>query len=110
MAEMRTEMKHLQELLQDEQLRHRIVEAPNQRHAARLLNEAGEEKGYEFGEEWLNEVFVDLRLARAPGRPSEGELMELARTYMVEETPPKLCHTESCGGGHDACCAERDWE
>jgi hypothetical protein len=104
MAEGLKPMKQLQELLQDEQLRQRLSRAEDEREAVRLLSEAGAEKGHEFGKDWLTDVIVDIKVARPPAALGEHELMELARTYMEPDTPPKLCHTYSCGGHPQTCC------
>ena len=97
-------MKQLQELLQDDHLQEQVLAAKNQQEATRLLHRAAEGKGMKLSEHWLNDVFVDVKLTRWPGTFTEQELMLLASTRMMSDTPPKLCHTDSCGGHPGSCC------
>jgi hypothetical protein len=66
--------------------------------------EAGERRGYSFSEAWISGLFVDVKLTRWPPTLTEQELMLIASSVRTQDTPPKLCHTESCGGGHAGCC------
>ena len=104
MTESLRPMKQLQDVLEDEDLRARIVGASTEGEVAHLLKEAGIAKGYWFSDVWLSEVFVDVKVARAPAAFSEDELMQLASTRIWSDTPPRLCHTDSCGGHPAQCC------
>jgi hypothetical protein len=97
-------MKQVQELLQDEGLRRQIVEARDDSEVTKLLVSAGEPRGYQFAEDWLHELFEDVRLNRTTTPFRDDELLELASTFNVANTPPMLCHSDSCGGGHKGCC------
>lgn len=96
-------MKQLQELLQDEGLRREIAQAPDEGQVTQMLNDFGRERGFHFDKSWLRDVLVDVKVARQP-TITEEELMALSSTYMMSDTPPMLCHTESCGGRHAGCC------
>lgn len=104
MAEKQTAMKQLQELLQDPQLRQRVQAASDEKAVLQLLVSAGAAKGYTLTAQWLTQAFDDVRLARKPTALTEKELSHLASTYMMSDTPPKLCHTDSCGGHPGSCC------
>jgi hypothetical protein len=98
-------MKELQELLQDEKLCVRIEEAGDAGAITELLNSAGAERGFSFKQDWVADLLIDVKAARGPAAPTMEELRTLASTYMMPaDTPPKLCHTESCGGNHAGCC------
>jgi hypothetical protein len=104
MAEKNTPMKQLQELLQDEKLRQQIQAGSDEKAVLQLLVSAGAAKGYQLNAQWLKQAFDDVRLARRPTALTDKELSHLASTYMMSDTPPKLCHTDSCGGHPDSCC------
>jgi hypothetical protein len=103
MAEKAEEMQQFQELLQDEGLRSQVTAANDVQEVSRILNGAGEPKGYRFEDEWLTQLFDDVQLTR-PKTFTEQELMLLASTHLEMWSQPKLCHTESCGGHAGACC------
>jgi hypothetical protein len=104
MAEPAETMKQLQELLQDEELRRRVQAASDEPEVGRILNEAGGSKGYSFDSDWLQELFVDVKLTRWPPTLTEQELLLLASRRVAADTAPKLCHTDSCGGHPRDCC------
>ena len=104
MAEKNRPMKQLQELLQDEKLRQQIQAGSDEKAVLQLLVAAGAAKGYELTAQWLKEAFDDVRLARNPTALTDKELSHLASTFRMADTPPKLCHTESCGGHPGSCC------
>ena len=104
MAEDKTPMKVLQELLQDNSVRQKVQSASDDQQVINVLVSAGATKGHKLDKEFLKQAFDDVKLARHPDRLSEEELSKLASTYMMPSTPPKLCHTESCGGHGDRCC------
>ena len=97
-------MKELQELLQDERLRAEVANAEDEGAILQIVNEAGKDKGYQFTDDWMNGLLDDVKLNRTLGHIGEDELMELASTFNVADTAPKLCHTDSCGGTHGGCC------
>ena len=98
------QMKQIQELLQSADLRQRVQAATNEGEAAKLVSDAGVSKGYPLNEAWVRQAFDDVKLARKPASLTDGELQELASTHLMSDTPPKLCHTDSCGGNHPGCC------
>ena len=104
MAKQNTPMKQLQELLQDEKLRQQVQAASDENAVLQLLVSAAAAKGFELNARWLKQAFDDVRLARKPTALTDKELSHLASTFMMASTPPKLCHTESCGGHPDNCC------
>ena len=97
-------MLDLRRLLQDDGLRAKILEARNQKEVAKILNTAGKSDGISFTSDWLNAVFVDVKSTRGPDTFTEQELMLLGNGPLEGDTAPKLCHTDSCGGGHAGCC------
>jgi hypothetical protein len=97
-------MKELQELLQDEQLCARIEGAKDADEITSLLNSAGSEQGFRFKPDWVANLLTDVKIARGPVAPTLEELRTLASTRMMSDTPPMLCHTDSCGGNHAGCC------
>ena len=97
-------MKRLQELLEDERLCARIENASDVADITKLVNVAGEEKGFDFREEWIADVIVDIKVSRGPLAPTLDELRQLAMPTRPMESAPKLCHTDSCGGHPDSCC------
>ncbi len=99
-----TQMKQLQELLQNAELRHKVQSASDEHTAAKLLSDAAASKGYALSKGWIKQVFDDVKLARLPASLSDRELQDLASTFRMADTPPKLCHTDSCGGNHPGCC------
>ncbi len=98
------EMKQLQELLQSGELREKIRSASDESMAAKLVSEAAAKKGYKLSETWIHQAFDDVKIAREPAHLTEAELHKLASTMMSSDTPPMLCHTDSCGGRHPGCC------
>jgi hypothetical protein len=104
MAEQVETMVQLREVLQDEDLRRQLQAARDEQEVSRLLNGAGERQGYTFGETWIRDLLVDVKSTRWPPTFTEQELLILASRSMVADTAPKLCHTDSCGGGHGGCC------
>jgi len=103
MAERLETMKQLRELLQDDRLRRRIQFASDEEEVGKILNDAGGSKGWSFDPDWLNDVFVDVKVTRWPPTFTEQELLLLS-SQGPADTAPKLCHTDSCGGGHSGCC------
>jgi hypothetical protein len=97
-------MKQLRELLQDEDLRHRILVASDEQEVGQLLNDAGGSRGWSFDPDWLGELFVDVKITRWPPTFTEQELLLLSSQGVRADTAPKLCHSDSCGGGHSGCC------
>lgn len=97
-------MKELQELLQDEKLCARIEAASDAEEITKLLNSAGAEGGVRFKPDWVADLLLDVKSTRGPAAPTMEELKTLASTRMMSETPPMLCHTDSCGGNHAGCC------
>lgn len=104
MSERHAPMKELQELLRDEELCARIERSSDADQVTELLNAAGAEHGYRFERPWVADLLIDVKAARGPAVPTRDELKTLASTYMMSDTPPKLCHTDSCGGNHPGCC------
>lgn len=98
-------MVDLRTLLQDEGLRAKLLEAPDEKAVGRLLNTAGKRHGYSFPADWLGDLFVDVKSTRWPSVFTEQELLLLASSSMeCDTTSAKTCHTDSCGGGHAGCC------
>jgi hypothetical protein len=104
MAERNEPMKQFQELLQDDGLRQRIQGARDEQELAKVINSAGDRHGFKFEDRWVTDLLDDVKLTRWPPTFTEQELMLLASTYMNADTAPKLCHSDSCGGGHAGCC------
>ena len=97
------QMKQLKDLLQSPAARKRIRSAPTEAAAIKALQSLGAKEGYRFGNRWVKEVFEDIKLART-FKLSERDLVTLAGRGSVGSTAPKLCHSDSCGGGHQGCC------
>jgi hypothetical protein len=97
-------MLDLRKLLQDEGLRAKLLDARDQKDVGRLLNAAGKSQGYSFPADWLGDLFVDVKSTRWPNVFTEQELQLLGTGPLVGDTAAKLCHTDSCGGGHAGCC------
>lgn len=104
MSEKASQMNDLQSLLQNEELRREIEGARDTDQVTELINKAGEREGFKFEPQWLDEVYVDIKTARKPATFTQEELLELASTVNTMASAPKLCHTDSCGGGHAGCC------
>lgn len=104
MSKSHAPMKELQELLQDEKLCARIEGASGVEEITKLLNAAGAAGGVKFTPDWVGELLVDVKSTRGPAAPTLEELKTLASTRMMSDTPPMLCHTDSCGGRHPGCC------
>jgi hypothetical protein len=104
MAEGRATMKELQGLLTDHQLVEHIAKAKDVDEITALLNEAGSRTSVSFDAGWVADVVTDVKVARSPVAPTVEELHHLASTRMMSDTPPKLCHTDSCGGHPTLCC------
>ena len=103
MAEPVETMKQLRELLQDEGLRRRIQVASDELEVGKFLNDAGGSRGWSFDPDWLGDLFVDVKMTRWPPTFTEQELLLLSSRGPAD-TAPKLCHSDSCGGGHAGCC------
>ena len=97
-------MKELQTLLQDEKLCARIEGASGAEEITSLLNSAGAEQGLRFKQDWVQDLLTDVKTTRGPAAPTLEELKTIASTRMMSDTPPMLCHTDSCGGNHGGCC------
>ena len=93
----------LSSMLQDAKLRKQVHNAATQQAAGRILKAAGARIGVKFTDPWLKEALDDVVLTRRPFGLSTGDLMRLAGAA-AEDSAPKLCHTDSCGGGHKGCC------
>ena len=96
-------MKQIRELLQDEKLRRRIQDASGEREVGRILNEAGDSRGWSFDPDWLGDLFIDVKITRWPPTFTEQELLLLS-SQGPADTAPKLCHSSSCGGHATSCC------
>lgn len=98
------QMKQLKELLQSAEVRRKIRAAKDEGAAIKAVQAAGRAAGLRFADRWVKLVFEDVKLAHTPFRLSELDLVSLAGRGSVGDTAPKLCHTDSCGGGHAGCC------
>src|SRR5262245_42820172 len=97
-------MLQLRKLLQDDGLRATLLDAGSEREVGEILNKAGDGEGFSFPADWVRDLFVDVKSTRWPPIFTEQELMLLGSGPLVGDTAPKLCHTDSCGGGHSGCC------
>ena len=105
MADKTKTQTQLRELLQSAALRTKLQNAKDVKDISRLLNTAGQRRGYKFSEQWVNDLVVDVKSLRWPTVFTEEELLLLASSGMeCDTTSPKTYHTDSCGGGHAGCC------
>ena len=104
MGEKDPQMNDLQTLLQDERLIDNIEKARDTDEVTSLISKAGERQGLRFDPNWLDGLYVDIKVARKPVTFTREELQLLASRMNTMDSAPKLCHTESCGGGHGGCC------
>ncbi len=95
-------LQQIKELLQNAQLQQQIEAAANQAEAIKILAIASAEKGYNFTIESMSQMFAELTFVDS-NELSEQELLSVSGGMMAESAP-KLCHTDSCGGGHAGCC------
>lgn len=95
-------LQNIQNLLQNAQLQQQIKSAANQAEAIKLLMVASAEKGYHMTVESMNQLLTELTAGEG-SELSEEELLSVSGGMMADSAP-KLCHTESCGGGHAGCC------
>jgi hypothetical protein len=97
MADTTKTQTELRELLQNEGLRTKLLNAKDVKDVSRLLNTAGQRRGYKFSEQWVNDLLVDIKSLRWPQVFTEEELLLLASSSMeCDTTSPKTCHTDTC--------------
>ena len=105
MADKTKTQRELRELLQSDALRTKLQNAKDVKDVTRLLNTAGQRRGYKFSDQWVNDLAVDIKSLRWPQVFTEQELLLLAGSGTeCDTTSPRTCHTDSCGGNHGGCC------
>ncbi|MEH2172219.1 Nif11-like leader peptide family natural product precursor [Nostoc sp.] len=95
-------LSEIKNLLQNTQLRENMQAAVTQAEAIKLLLIASTEKGYNFTVESVAQILAELTFVDS-NELSEEELLSVSGGMMADSAP-KLCHTDSCGGGHAGCC------
>jgi hypothetical protein len=104
MAKNQNQLTQLQRLLKNAKLRKQIRTTRDERTVFKRIITAGASEGFTFSELWLKQAFDDIKLTRKPLVLSERELLALAGDADTSTAACKLCHTDSCGGGHAGCC------
>src|SRR5262245_61471319 len=99
------QMLQVKELLRSAAVRKSVRSARTESAAIKALKAATARNGIRVSDRWIRDLFEDIKLAREPFRLTERDLLNVAGAASdPANTPPMLCHSDSCGGGHKGCC------